>query len=246
MTTSRRTRFSKDAELTPAFILHTRKYRDTSLIAEILTERDGRVAAVIRGARANKKKSGVVQAFTPLLVSYVGRGELKTVTKIDTGTVARLVGENLLIGLYVNELLVRLLGKYEPVGSLFAAYQDLVLNLISGNPSSGVLRGFELNLLSELGYEVTFDLDASTGLAVEADQYYRYVPDEGFHSLIQDTSNATYKGEYLLAIADGDFDTPAVDNCAKKIVRASLAVLLGDKPLKSREMFELYQSRTRN
>ena len=51
MTTSRRTRFSKDAELTPAFILHTRKYRDTSLIAEILTERDGRVAAVIRGAR---------------------------------------------------------------------------------------------------------------------------------------------------------------------------------------------------
>ncbi len=241
------TTYSHDATLSPAYILHTRKYRDTSLIAEFLTERDGRVTAVIRGARSGRKKTGVVQPFTPVLVSYFGRGELKTVSKLDIGGVNQLVGENIMIGLYVNELLVRLLGKYDPVVELFSAYQELLLVLVSGNPATALLRRFELLLLSELGYGITFDADAGTGMQIESDCFYRYVPDEGFHQL-KDTMNrdtndqGSFKGEHLLAIAGGELDSPDVDASAKKIIRSSLTVLLGHKPLKSREMFELYQS----
>lgn len=234
MTTS-----SHDASLSPAYILHTRKYRETSLLAELLTERDGRIAAVIRGARGGAKKSGVVQPFTPIMVSYTGRGELKTVTRIDVGVVNQLVGENILIGLYVNELLVRLLGKFEPNGRLFSAYQQLLLVLVADSFNVSALRKFELTLLTELGYGITFDVEYATTNRIESDRYYRYVPDEGFHLLTADIPDGSYKGEYLLAIAAGDLDDKGAAACAKKIVRASLAVLLGQKPLKSRELFLL-------
>lgn len=234
MTTS-----SHDASLSPAYILHTRKYRETSLLAELLTERDGRIAAVIRGARGGARKSGTVQPFTPILVSYTGRGELKTVTRMDVGVVNQLVGENILIGLYVNELLVRLLGKFEPLGTLFSAYQELILVLVSGVFNASALRKFELTLLTELGYGITFDIAYATTDRIEPDRYYRYVPQEGFHLLTTDIPGGAYKGEYLLAIATGDLDRKEAAACAKKIVRASFAVLLGQKPLKSRELFLL-------
>lgn len=235
------TTFSRDAELTPAYILHTRKYRDTSLIAELLTEKEGRVAVVIRGARGTRKKTGVVQPFTPILVSYVGRGELKTITKMEVSSIYLLQGENLLIGMYANELLVRLLGKFEAVINVFDAYQQLLLALVSAKDTNDSLRYFELTLLEDLGYGITFDLDAGSGETIQADRYYRYVPDEGFHSLASNTSNAAYLGEHLLQIANRQFASAEVEACAKKIIRSSLAVLLGSKPLKSREMFKKYQ-----
>ncbi|HIG41650.1 MAG: DNA repair protein RecO [bacterium] len=239
------TTFSRDAELTPAYILHTRKYRDTSLLADFITEKEGRVTAVIRGARGGKKKTGVVQPFTPLLVSYIGRGDLKTVTKLDAGNFDPLSGESLLVGFYVNELLVRLLGKFEPVPVLFHAYQALLLDLVSAGVSAPSLRIFELTLLRQLGYGITFGIDAMSGEPVKPGCYYRYVPDEGFHELVHDTENASYKGENLLAISNGDLSIPEVDSCAKKIIQVSFAVLLGGKPLKSRELFEMYHSGTK-
>jgi DNA repair protein RecO (recombination protein O) len=153
-------------------------------------------------------------------------------------------GENLLVGLYVNELLVRLLGKFEPVPVLFRAYQELLLSFVVG-VSTTALRKFELTLLSQLGYGITFDLDAGSGEPVQPDRYYRYVPDEGFHQLVQDTSNASFKGEYLLEIGSGNLCGLEIDACAKRAIRVSFTTLLGDKPLKSRELFELYRSGTK-
>ncbi len=232
------------AELTPAYILHSRKYRDTSLIVELLTEQDGRVAAVYRGARS-KKKSGVVQPFTPLLVSYMGRGELKTITRLDIGNMNHLVGENLLLGLYANELMVRLCHKFERSPMLFSAYQRLLLGLVSGSNMIHALREFELSLLTELGYGISFDVDASSGSDIDPNVFYRYVPDEGFHPLLSGTGNS-YKGEQLLKISAGDYVGSDVANIAKKIIRQSLNHLLGDKPLKSRELFAQFQAGTKS
>ena len=237
------TTYSHKAELLPAYLLHSRKYRNTSLIAEFLTERDGRVTAVIRGARGGKKKGGgIVQPFTPLLVNCIGRGELKTLAKMEVGTINRLVGENLLIGLYVNELLIRLLGKYEACVPIFRAYQNLTVALAADSAPVRALREFELKLLIELGYGVTFDVDASGGKPVQTGRYYSYVPDQGFHLLPDAThKGAVYKGEVLLAIAAGRLDDGEVNNSAKTITRAAFAELLGGKPLKSRELFQQFR-----
>lgn len=223
-------------DLIPAYILHARKYRDTSLILELFTEPEGRIAAVQRGARG-KKKTGTVQPFTPLLVSYVGKGELKTVAKVDAGAMHHLVGDRLLLGMYANELLMRLLGKFEKAPGLFVAYQHLLLALVGADDYQRSLRQFELRLLDELGYGISFGTDAASGDFVTPDKYYRFVPDEGFRELSSKTE-ASFYGEHLLAIADGHLDSDEVEATARKIARLAIARLLGDRPLKSRELFQ--------
>jgi len=222
-------------ELMPAYILHSRKYRDTSLILEMFTQNEGRVAAVQRGGRS--KKSGAVQPFTPLLVSYVGKGELKTISKLDAGAMHYLTGDRLLLGMYANELLVRLLGKFEKVAGLFSAYQSLLLTLVADDHYQIQLRRFELRLLDELGYGISFGIEASSGDFIEPDKFYRFVPDEGFRELLAET-DSSYAGHHLLAIADDDLGSDAVEAAARRIARQAIARLLGDKPLKSRELFQ--------
>lgn len=233
-----------DLSLIDAYVLHTRKYRDTSLIVELLTLSEGRISAVIRGARGSKSKvAGNIRPFGRMLVSLVGRGELKTVRAMDFPFAdCQPKGDALLVGLYVNELLVRLLGKFDPAPALFAAYGNLVSQLASEAAIRSTLRSFELTLLQELGYGVTFEIDAGTGAPVEPDSLYRYVPDEGFHRVegVMEDAPAPYlfRGDHLLAIVEGRMDSPEVDGAAKRVTRASLAVLLGGRRLKSRELFQ--------
>ena len=235
------TTFSQNADLTPAYILHTRKYRDTSVIAELLTEKHGRISGVIRGAR-NKKKSGTVQAFTPLLISFMGNGDLKTITKIDAGNISHIVGDDLLVGLYANELLVRLLAKFEPMPSVFSAYQNLLLQLVSGSGVERCLRVFEMTLLSELGYGISFDVEAGSGEPIDEIGFYRFSLNQGFYPLAKQASGRNFQGKYLLGISQGKFDEPMVNTYAKLIIRDCLNHLLGGRPLKSRELFKLYRS----
>jgi DNA repair protein RecO (recombination protein O) len=112
--------------LQPAYILHSRPYRDSSVILEVFTPEHGRISALARGARRKSRggsAAALLQLFTPLLLSFSGRGELKTLTAREAaGTAVSLRGDRLYSGLYVNELLVRLLHRYDPHPQLFVAY----------------------------------------------------------------------------------------------------------------------------
>ena len=248
--------------LVEAFILHGRKYRDTSMIVELFTRDEGRLPAVVRSVRGKKSRiAGYIQPFTRLLVSWYGRGELKTVRTMDfPWRGPELEGEQLLTGLYVNELLVRLVGKYEPLPEVFDAYGPLMHRIGSKTDMPAALRRFELLLLQELGYGITFESEAHTGKPVSADAFYRYVPDEGFHRVVDGVAESphftggsyspngvyfpdgsrdpwTFKGAQLMAIGEGSFAEPEVDASAKRIIRSSFAALLGERKLKSRELF---------
>ena len=248
--------------LSPAYVLHSRKHQDSSLIVELLTRDEGRISAVVRGARNKRgRQAGIWQPFMPLLVSSFGRGELRTVKHAEfLQTAFHLTGDNLLLGLYVNELLVRVLGKFEAVPEVFGEYQTLLNELatIDGVPgelansastvaergpryrNQGALRAFELQLLAELGYGISFTAEAGGGAAVVSGQRYRFVAEEGFYPLGpgNDSADTGYPGEHLLAIEARQFDSDAVDHSAKYIIRLAFAGLLGGKPLKSRELFK--------
>ncbi|MEM8661478.1 MAG: DNA repair protein RecO [Pseudomonadota bacterium] len=157
-------------KLQPSYVLHSRAYRDTSLLVEVFTAEHGRIGLVARGARRksrNGSPAALLQPFAPMLLGFTGRGELKTLTATETaGRPQILVGERLYSGLYLNELLVRLLHRHDAHPKLFAAYGDALNGLASSGEIDGVLRQFELILISELGYGFELDVDGQTGAAV--------------------------------------------------------------------------------
>lgn len=233
--------------LSEAYVLHARKYRDTSLILELLTLDEGRISAVARGVRSrNSKVAGHLQPFNRFLVSWFGRGDLKTVKSMDFPFSSREPhGQSLLLGLYVNELLVRLLGKHDAAPGIFHAYGTLLEAMTSNVDLQPILRRFELMLLRELGYGITFEVEAGTGEPVSADGLYRYAPDDGFHRVSEPGSAyRVYRGEQLLRIMDGDFDDAEVNACARHVIRRSFANLLGPRELKSRELFRQIEDLT--
>ena len=169
--------------LQPAYILHSRPYRDSSVLLEVLTAEQGRISLVARGAR-RKTRGGsggaLLQPFIPLLLSFSGRTELKNLNATEAaGRPFALPGERLFSGLYLNELLVRLLHRHDPHPHLFAAYGATLGALARDDEIDDVLRRFEFALLGELGYGFELNLDGASGEAVLPECWYHYHPDHG-------------------------------------------------------------------
>jgi DNA repair protein RecO (recombination protein O) len=228
--------------LQPAYILHRRPYLDSSLILEALTAQYGRISLVAKGAR-RKSRGGsggaLLQPFTPLLLSFSGRSEMKNLNALEAaGQVLTLRAERLYSGLYLNELLVRLLHRHDPHPQIFAAYGAALDTLCGPDPVDVLLRRFEFALLDELGYGFDLRIDGRSGEPVVAQDWYHYDPDCGLfaHTGVSEPGRQGYAGADLLAMSRGDFDGTA-RLTAKRLLRQALACHLGDAPLRSRELF---------
>lgn len=224
--------------LQPAYILHRRAYRETSFILDLLTLEYGRLSAVIKGVRNSKAGSqGLLQPFMPLLVSWVGRGELMTLTHTELhGEALQLQGECLFAGFYLNELLVALLEKWDPHPGLFKAYQAAVSQLQGKTLDQRVLRTFEKRLMEELGYGILPKSDISRH-NIELGRFYRFIPDQGFVPVSGGEGAGLFSGRSLLAIADEDWLDDEVIRDAKRLTRMILSPLLGARQLNSRKLF---------
>ncbi|MEX1033326.1 MAG: DNA repair protein RecO [Cellvibrionaceae bacterium] len=228
-------------QLQPAYVLHTRAYRDTSLLVDILTRDHGRLTVVARGQRqARQKARKPLQPFTMLLLSWQGRSDLKTLTTAETDHVeAPLFGDYLYSGLYANELLMRLLPDGDAQADIFLAYQHLIQRFARKEPLEATLRQFEFQLLEELGYGLDLASEANTGEPIGADKLYHYLSDLGFLEIDKASHQAAagFFGEELLAIARVDYSQKETRRAAKRLARLALTPHLGNKPLKSRELF---------
>jgi len=236
-------------ELQSAWVLHTRPYRDTSLIVDLLTRDHGRVSVIAKGVRKSGRSQKNNQRqklnpFIPLLVSCQGRSELKTLTGIETHGHGELLGGKVLFSaLYLNELLIRLLPPMDAHPQVFDHYQQVLRELGQCSQHADVdeqylleciLRRFEFNFLHELGYGIDFQHDCTSGKKILAEHSYSFYPDRGFVL----SREPAIPGVHLLALADDTFNSAEVRRTAKYLSRAALKVLLGGKPLKSREFFQ--------
>ena len=228
--------------LQPAYVLHTQPFQNTSLLVDFFTMDYGRVRAVAKGARSAKSKyRSLLQLFQPVLVSLSGRSELKTLTGVESSVGAMsLQGQRLFSGMYINELLTRLLMNHVEHKQLYLAYQDTLVALQGNADLQIVLRQFELCLLSELGYGINLDSDCRTHVAIEAGSSYRFTPDIGFELLDdqgQHGSNRVYSGSHIMALRDLNLSDAEAAKAAKRLLRTALAAHLGGKPLHSRSLF---------
>ncbi|MBL4647443.1 MAG: DNA repair protein RecO [Gammaproteobacteria bacterium] len=228
-------------QLEPAYLLHSRPYRNTSLLADFFTLNYGRINGVIRGARS-KKNQTTVQVFAPLLISWSRRGnsDLVSIRAIEISDVnKRLTGRSLLYGFYINELLVRLLKTDDSYIELYHRYKVLLQYFSEKNTSEENLRIFEKNLLSDLGYGLQLMHEAHSSKPVQDDQWYDVILDQG--PVLLATSQAhvrhAFLGKSLLALHHHDFSCVETLKDAKRLMRKAFAELLNHKPLKSRELF---------
>ena len=155
-------------DLQPAYILHTRNYRDSSLIVDFLTPDHGRVSGVVKGVRASsksaKQRRSLCQPLVPLVISWSGKTDLKTITHLEGRSVpVSLQGPRLFSGLYVNELLTRLLQPQDHHPELYTLYEWVLKGLLEEPLIDVVLRRFEFRLLDELGYGVDLNRDSESG-----------------------------------------------------------------------------------
>ena len=175
-----------------AYVLHSYPYRETSLILQVWTEKHGRIGLVAKGAKRPKSPArSVLVPFQPLVVSWFGRGELRTLKSAEASAPATaLGGQSLMSAFYLNELLLKLTHRDDPHERLFGAYDAAITELraisrsnmsnkVSDPRVEPILRRFELTLLQEVGYAVELAREAGTRAPIAAEREYWYVVERG-------------------------------------------------------------------
>jgi DNA repair protein RecO (recombination protein O) len=232
----------------PAWVLSRQSYGDSGMLVEFFSAELGRCGAVVRGAHRRKRGgslASLLQPFRPLLITFVGRSELKTLRSAEApGPGYFLRGDALMSGLYLNELLVRSLPRMDVSPSLFLGYGQAIESLYEGAGEES-LRRFELVLLSELGYSVAWDSDEQRE-PIRAEAHYRFEVDRGF--CVAESVAAPSRGDRLLPGAHiirlrqwwEGADALGIDELSllKGITRAAVNQLTGDRVIRTREVLK--------
>ena len=227
-------------EQQPAFVLHSYPWRETSLIVDLITRDHGRVAVVARGAkRPTSQFRGLLAPFSPVSVAWSGRSEIKSLIRADwVGGLTPLRGDELLSAFYLNELMVRLLARDDPHEPLFFSYAQALRALSLGGPQrEQALRGFELDLLRELGVAPSFDT-AGDGRPVSAQGWYRVDPEQGVRELAEPAPRVDYcvRGDSMQALARRDLAAVAAAADARALLRQLISYHLRGRPLNTQRI----------
>lgn len=225
----------------PAFVIHSYPFRETSLIIDVFSRRHGRLAIVARGARRPRSAvRGVLMNFQPLLLSWFGKGEVRTLHSAEwQGGQPYLQGTALMCGFYLNELLLNLLARDDPHDQLFDYYRATLHRLAHETDHAATLRCFEKHLLQELGYALTLEREAGSGKAIQAELCYRYAVE---HGAVPDDGDARIgvpvSGKTLLDMVKDDYADPVTAQQSKQLMRVLLNHHLGGKILHTRELIK--------
>ncbi|HEU0152420.1 MAG TPA: DNA repair protein RecO [Arenimonas sp.] len=218
----------------PAFVLHARAWRETSLIVELLTRDHGRVAVVARGVQGAKRHPlrAALQPLQSIRVDFLPRGELARLVQaeaLDAG--AMLQGDALMAAFYVNELVLRLLPRQDPAPELYARYGALRQALAAPEGLAWTLRRFERDLLELLGYGLPLDHDED-GERIDPAGRYRLDHERG---PVRDRAHGagSTSGAALLALAEDRLPPPEQLAELRSAMRGVLQVHLGPQKLKS-------------
>jgi len=221
-------------ENSPAFLIHRRMYQGNSLLLDFFTKDHGKLRLIARGARSSKTS---LQMFQCLSISFKGKGDLKSLSQWEiSDEPRRLLGNDLIMAIYVNELIQRLLPEGDEHSEIFESYWAYIKNIstLDSNEKEYKLRIFENQLLKNLGYGLDFDDDIN-GNTINKDFQYDFIEHQGFAF----NGNGVISGSTLLHLSNSN--EPITNSkelsILKKMNRKRLKSLLGDKPLKSKELF---------
>jgi len=239
-------------ELAEAWVLHSRPFRETSLIVEAFAREHGRIGLVARGGRRPRSPLGLAaQPFRRLLLSWGGRGDLATLHRAEcameesaectahdrAGEIPQ--GAGLLAAMYINELLLKLTRREDPHPELFDHYCVALAGLRSGHPVEAVLRRFELNLLASLGLGLDLERDTE-GRPLIPDAAYCYRMEEGAQALPAGAPTGkamNFSGAELMSVARGKWASQGTRLAARRLLKTAIDFYLEGRPLNTRRVF---------
>ena len=226
-----------------AIVLHLVPYRESSIIVRLLTEGAGKISGIYRGGRGNKRKSkAVMQPLYSGVVEYLGKPDLFTISNFEANRYPALTGQGLYSGLYVAELLVKLLGEGQGEEQLLEETVRVIKDLETNIGLASKLRRFEFRLMEILGYGVDFTCEAVVHEAIDPKGTYVYKDQVGFvrkrtDGPLHGAEIGAIPGVILQRFARGDFSGEAGGVIAKRISTIALSSLMGNKTLSSRKIF---------
>lgn len=224
-----------------AFVLHSYAYKESSLIVDLFTVDTGRLAVIAKGAkRPASNLRGALLSLQPIEAVFSGRGEVKTLTQAQwLPGQPWLTGQALMCGMYLNELLIKLLPREDPHPQLFEAYAATLLTLAESQEHGAILREFEISLLIEMGYALELKNDVRTGEPLLPDTLYRYDPLAGPSA---QGSGSLVSGRALLSLGQGRFENNAIAAEARDFVRTIINFHLERRTMRSSSvMHDLHQ-----
>jgi len=231
--------------LQPAFILQRHNYRETSLIIEALTRDFGRISLLAKGVRtARSKNLGLLQPFSSLAISYIGKGDLKILTGVEIlASSIELKGLLVYCGFYINELVSCFLHKYDPHPEVFNGYSECLISLSSAVPDfadglqspdslkiEAALRIFELGLMENVGYGLNLEHEFPNAKPIDPQKKYQFNIESGPIEAI----DGCFSGLTLQALRSRQLNDSQVLAEAKILMRKIIDVHLQGKQLKSR------------
>ena len=222
---------------TEAILLHTRNYSETSLICELFTRKHGRVSVIAKGARSKKNKFQNIAAPNILAsVNYSGKSELKTLVSWEEITHFSILGKNLKILLYLNELIFKLLEKENKQDRIFESLIDFYKVLVSGDAKNIEisLREFEYFLICELGYGFNFFYD-DNGKKIVREKTYYFHPAQGFSE--KPLNNfLKVSGIDIIDFTNGKITSSSARSKIRKIMQLAISYI-AEKPLNAGLIF---------
>ncbi|MEO7324313.1 MAG: DNA repair protein RecO [Dokdonella sp.] len=213
----------------PAFILHARPYGETSLLIDAFTREHGRIGLVARGVRRERSRMprGVLQPLQPLLLNWVARGELGTLTGVEAASAPfTLSGDALLAAMYLNELVLRLSGRNDAHAGAFDAYAQCLPRLADEALMAWTLRRFERDFLADIGYALALTQTVD-GDPIEEDREYSYDPDSGASTWREGARFPRVSGAALLALDCDECPTTAHLSELRRLIRTTIRHLVG-------------------
>ena len=222
---------------TEAILLHSRNYSETSLICELFTRKHGRVSVIAKGARSKKNKFQNIAAPNILAsVNYSGKSELKTLVSWEEITHFSILGKNLKILLYLNELIFKLLEKENKQDRIFESLIDFYKVLVSGDAKNIeiALREFEYFLICELGYGFNFLYD-DDGKKIVREKTYYFHPAQGFSE--KPLNNfLKVSGIDIIDFTNGKITSSSARSKIRKIMQLAIS-FIAEKPLNAGLIF---------
>jgi DNA repair protein RecO (recombination protein O) len=225
-------------ELESSYVLHTRPYRETSMIVYALTEHHGVVHMVSRGAR--KKGNNVLQPFTKMYLSWSGRGDLVSLTKIEHEHSRYTNNFRTQVQcFYLHELILKLIPKLSPAPELFDLYENTLDSMINNPVDENVLRNFEMRLLAIMGHPLQLRYDYINDEEIEGRLLYRYDPDLGPTQItVKQAQWNVVTGELLTYLSNNNLTNEILPQ-AKMFLRGLVKHYLQGKPLMTRRLLKV-------